>query len=140
MQGQVEVLAFPKTYARCQNMLEVDRAALIKGRLEIDEDRFRVIAENICPLDELLQRKADAVEVLLDATDLDDQLVEQLMGAVVAHRGEAQLFLHVARPGVYRLVALAGSSLRVTPSSRLTQDIEAVIGPDRVRYRERAEA
>jgi DNA polymerase-3 subunit alpha len=140
LDGSIEVLVFPQAYETCQALLEEGRPSLVSGRFEVDEDRRRVIAEAVCPLDELRERKADAVEVRLDADDLDDELVERLRGAVEANRGEARLFLQVARPGAYRLVALAESSYRVSPSPRLSQDLESVVGPNRVRYRTRSTA
>ena len=115
----------------------MDKATLISGRLENEDDRMRLIAYEICPLEELLERNAEAVEVRVEAGALDDALVERLMGAISANRGEAQLFFQIERPGAYRMVMQAGSACRVTPSRRFTREIEAVVGPDRVRYRPR---
>jgi DNA polymerase-3 subunit alpha len=138
LHGQVEVLVFPKAYGSCQARLEADRATLVDGRVEVDEDRIRIVAEDLCPLDELLERSAEAVEVRLDAPDLDEELVSRLMGTVRAHRGEARLYFEIARAGAYRLVALAGASCGVQPSRRFTDEVESVVGPNRVRYRPRA--
>ncbi len=135
--GQLEVLVFPKTYSASERMLEDDRATLISGRLEIEEERVRLVAEEICPLDEILERLTDAVEVCLDAEGLDDGLVDRLEGAIASNRGEASLYFEVARPGAYRLVMQAGPGSRVTPSRRLTRELEALVGPQRVRYRPR---
>ena len=138
LEGHVDVLVFPKTYVAYEQQLEGDRATLVSGRVESDEDSLRIIAEEVCPLDELLERHADAVEVRIDAGALDDELLEGLMGAITANRGDAQVFFEVAEPGAFRLTMRAGSSCRVTPSRRFTRDVEAVVGPDRVRYRPRA--
>ena len=51
LEGQIDVLVFPKTYATCQEMLADERAAMVFGRLEADEDRVRVIADEVCPLE-----------------------------------------------------------------------------------------
>ncbi len=135
LDGQIDVLLFPKSYEGCQSALEDDRPLLIHGRLEVDEERRRIIAETVHPLDELQERRADAVQVRLDADLLDDALVERLYSTIESHRGEARLFLEVTRPGLYRLVALAQSSHRVRPSERLSRELESLVGPDRVRYR-----
>ena len=135
--GSVEVLVFPRTYAVFEAQLEADRATLIHGRLDIDEDRVRVIADDVCPLDKLLERQAESVQVRLEASNLDDDLLQRLKQVVDANRGEAQLYFEVARPGTYRLVVRAGSSCQVTPSRSLTAALEAVVGPERVRYRPR---
>jgi hypothetical protein len=91
----------------------------------------------VTPLEALREARADAVQVRLEAADLDADLVERLRSAVAAHHGDVQLFLEVARLGCYRLVAKAEPALRVTPSRALTRDLEAVVGSGRVRYRPR---
>ncbi|HXV75384.1 MAG TPA: DNA polymerase III subunit alpha [Candidatus Polarisedimenticolaceae bacterium] len=135
LEGQVEVLVFPKCYKTHEHDLDPERPALIAGRLEIDEDRLRVIADSVCPLDELRERNVNAVHLSLDAGQLDEELVERIMHAVESHRGKAQLYFEVARPGAYRLVALAESSLRVAPSGAFAREIESIVGPNKVRYR-----
>jgi len=67
--------------------------------------------------------------------DLDEALVDRLLRTVEAHRGDARLYLEVARPGVYRLVALAETGIGVTASKSFTRELESVLGPDRVRLR-----
>ena len=133
--GQIEVLVFPKAYESCQNMLEDDRATLITGKYDVNEERRRIMADTVCPLDELRERSADAVQLRLDAGDLDDDLLDRLREALEHHVGDTKLFLEVAHPGVFRLVALAESRYRVHPSAALTKELESVLGPDRVFYR-----
>jgi DNA polymerase-3 subunit alpha len=137
-EGMVEVLVFPKTYETCSKHLENDRAVLVAGRLEVDEDRIRIAADAVTPLEALREMRTEAVQVRLEAAELDDELVARLRRAVAAHLGEAQLYLEVARMGSFRLVARAEAALRVAPSGGLTRDLEAVLGPGRIRYRAHA--
>jgi DNA polymerase-3 subunit alpha len=139
LSGLVDVLVFPKAYESCQALLVDDGATLVNGRLEVDEDQVRIFAEAVCPLDELRERRAEAVQLSLDAADLDDELIHGLQAAIEANRGDAHLFFEVAAPGRYRLLARAQSSYRVTPSLRFSREVEALLGPNRVRYRPRAE-
>jgi DNA polymerase-3 subunit alpha len=137
LEGQAEVLVFPKCYATHESALEQDHAAMITGRVEIDEDRIRVIADSICPMERLDEQQVEEVHVKLDAIDLDEQLVEKLLRTVESHRGNARLYFEVARPGVYRLVAMAESAMRVAASKGLTRELESLVGPQRVHFRSR---
>jgi DNA polymerase-3 subunit alpha len=139
LEGQIEVLAFPKAFEQFQALLENDRAVLITGRVASDEGRVRLTADEAVSLDDLREKKAEAVQVRLDAGDLDEDLVARLRRAVEAHRGEVSLYLEVVRPGDFRLVARAESSLRVNPSRQLSAALESAVGPGRVRYRARAQ-
>ena len=137
LEGQLEVLIFPKTYAAHEADLVQDQAAMLTGRVEVEEDRVRLIVAGVCPIEQLHERQVEAVHVKLDAIDLDEKLVEALMKAAEAHRGNARLYFEVARPGVYSLVALAESALRVKASKGLTRDLETLLGPQRVHFRAR---
>ena len=138
MDGQVELLVFPKAFRALQEMLENDRALLAEGRLDVDGDRVRIRVDDLCPLEAMKERKADSVQVRLEAAELDDEVVGRLRQAFEAHRGDAQVYLEVVRPGGYRMLARADAGLRVQPSELLTSTLEGVLGPGRVRYRARA--
>ena len=138
MQGQIEVLVFPKSYERCEKELQPDVAAMVFGRFESEEDRLRIIAEDVCPLDRLRERKVDAIQVRVDAAMLDDTVVDGMVAACEAHRGDVQIYFEVARPGNYRMIALAESALRVRPTREFTQHLERIIGPNRIRFRAKA--
>lgn len=138
MDGLVEVLVFPKAYEAFQRILENDVPVIVTGRLEVlDEDRIRLVADEIVKLDELRERKAASVHLRLEADDLGRELIAALRKAVSAHRGDVPLFLEVVRPGVFSLVARAEPSLRVAPSRALADALEALAGPGSVRYRVR---
>ena len=137
LEGQIEVLAFPKAFEQFQALLENDRAVLITGRVASDEGRVRLNADEIVSLDNLRERKAEAVQVRLDAGDVDDDLVAKLRRAVEAHRGEVSMYLEIVRPGDFRVVARVEPTLSVSPSRQLLAALEGVVGPGRVRYRAR---
>jgi len=138
LEGQIEVLAFPKAFEQYQRLLENDRAVLITGKVSAEDGRFRINADEVVSLDELREKKADAVSVQLDAGEVDDELVGKLRRAVEAHRGEVSLYIEIVRPGDFRVVARAEPTLRVSPGRSLSAALEGVLGPGRVRYRARA--
>jgi DNA polymerase-3 subunit alpha len=138
LEGQIEVLAFPKAFEQHQAVLQNDRAVLVTGRVESEDGRVRLTADEILSLDDLRERKAEAVQVRLDAADVDDDLAGRLRAAVEGHRGEVALYLEIVREGDFRLVARAEPTLRVSPSPALSAALERVVGPGRVRYRARA--
>jgi DNA polymerase-3 subunit alpha len=138
LEGLTEVMIFPKTYDACQAMLQNDRAVLVAGRLDVDEERVRITADDISPLEDLRERRAESVLLRLSAAEVDDDLVARLRIAVSAHRGDIPLYLEVVRPGSFRLVARAEPTLRVAPSRSLQDALEAVAGPEAVRYRARS--
>lgn len=137
LDGLVEVMLFPKGYEAFQHALASDRAVLVTGRVDHEEERARLRADAIHPLEGLLERSADAVQVRLETAELEDDLLARLRGALEAHRGDKHVYLEVVEAGNWRLLARAETGLRVSPSDQLTRDIESVVGAGRVRYRTR---
>jgi DNA polymerase-3 subunit alpha len=135
LEGRVDVLVFPKAYELCSSRLENDLAVMVKGKLNIDEERVRVFADDVGPLDELRRHRVGAVQVRLDAGTLDEDLIDRLRLTLDDHRGEVDVLLEIARPGSYRIVARAEAAMRVAPSDRFDAAIESLIGPDRLVYR-----
>ncbi len=110
---------------------------MITGRVDADDGRVRLNADEIVSLDDLREKKAEAVQIRLEAAEVDDDLILRLRRAVEAHRGEVALYLEIVRPGDFRVVARAEHTLRVSPSRQLSAALESVVGPGRVRYRAR---
>ncbi len=136
VEGRVETVIFPKTYRTCNELLENDKPFLVTGRLAAEEDsRIKILADDICPLADLRDKKAGAVQVSLDTASLDREQVERLRKACSSFKGDAQLFLEVARPGRYRLVAKAENAMNVRPCQEFTDAVDRILGPGKVRYR-----
>jgi len=138
MDGRVETLVFPKCYATCEEQLGADHSVMIAGRIDIDEDRIRLIADKLFLMDKLREDHVEAVKVQLDAEQLDAEQIARLRGAVDTHRGKVQLFFEIARPGAYRMVAQIDPALAVNPSPGFTEAMESILGPNRLRYQARA--
>jgi DNA polymerase-3 subunit alpha len=138
LEGHVEVLVFPKCYELHQSELEQDRPTMIVGRLESDDDRMRIIADSIQPLENLRERQVEAVQISLNAADLDEELVHRILETMRAHRGSAAVYLEVARTGSYSMLARAEATIGVRASREFTRALEAVVGPSSVRYKTKA--
>ena len=135
LDGLVDVLVFPKAFDLYQSALENDRTILVLGRAEADEGRVRVVADEVVPLEMLRERRAEAVQLRIEAEELDDETLESLRRALERHRGELTVYLEVVRPGAYQMLARAETAVRVAPSEALAASVEKVLGPGRLRYR-----
>jgi DNA polymerase III subunit alpha len=137
LEGVVEVLVFPKAFDSFQALLANDRAVLVSGRVESEEGRVRLTADEVAALEDLRERKAEGVEVRLQAEEIDDDLIGRLRAALAAHRGDTAVYLEIVRPGAYSALVRVEPGWGVAPSPGLSEALEAVVGPGRVRYRTR---
>jgi len=138
LDSHIEVLIFPKCYEVSQAELEQDRPCMIIGHLESDDDRVRVIADSIQPLENLRERQVEQVQIKINAADLNDDLVYRILETLQAHRGSAKVLLEVTRSGNYSLLLRAESTIGVKASKELTRALATLIGPNSVLYKTKA--
>ncbi|HUD71068.1 MAG TPA: DNA polymerase III subunit alpha [Dongiaceae bacterium] len=134
LEGSVEVIVFPDTYARTRSLLEEDAALLVSGAVEIDEDRRRIIADGVMPLAQAEEKKAREV-VLTVPEGIDARAAGRVRDLLADRPGPCPVYLEVVRPSAYRATLKAAGALKVSPSRDLTLALEEVLGKGTVRYR-----
>jgi DNA polymerase-3 subunit alpha len=134
LEGTVEVIVFPETYARHRSLVEEDAPLLVTGTIEIDDDRRRLIAESLLDLKEAEERRAR--EVLLRVPEgLDAGSAERVRDLLRERPGPCPVFIEVTRPASYRATLRAAGALKVSPSRDLTLALEGLLGKGTVRFR-----
>ena len=132
--ARIDVLVFPRCYEEYQAALEDSQAVMITGRYDIDDDRIRIIADDICPLDTLRDRQVESIQLSLDATTLDSEAVERLSTIFRDNSGAVPVLFEIVRPETYTLLLRAEPGMGVKPSGRLKDELASLVGPGRVRY------
>jgi DNA polymerase-3 subunit alpha len=135
LEGSVEVIVFPEAFARQRSLLEEDAALLVTGTVEVDEDRRRVIAETLLPLQQAEEKKAREVVLSLPDEGLEPGVAERLRTLLSDRPGPCPVFLEVTRPEGFRATLKAAGALKVSPSRDLTLALEDVLGKGSVRFR-----
>jgi DNA polymerase-3 subunit alpha len=132
MDGSIETLVFPKTYADVAAKLADDVVVLVKGRAEAQEDaKAKLLVSELRTLDEARSVMARDVTVLIPVAWWDRSKAERLREILDAHPGDCAVTLELARPGF--TVTLAAGAYRVKPDAGLRKDVEALVGPDALR-------
>jgi len=57
LEGTVEIIAFPKVYEKCKEMIKKDEIVITEGRLDVAEGKTKIIAEKISLLEKYLKNK-----------------------------------------------------------------------------------
>jgi len=134
LEGSVEVIVFPETYARHRSLVEEDAPLLVSGTIEIDDDRRRLIAESLLDLRQAEEKKAR--EVFLRVPEgLDRGAAEQVRDLLRERPGPCPVYIEVTRTAAYRATLKAAGALKVSPSRDLTLALEGLLGKGTVRFR-----
>ena len=135
--GNVEVVVFPEAYQRANGLIDTGTLVLVRGKLERDDETVRIIASEIAPLDSVRERIAREVAIHLKRP-ADRDTLETLGEIFSKHRGDRRISFEVETgegPNRIRVKVDVSSQIRVTPSSKLIDDIEKVVGAGAVELR-----
>jgi DNA polymerase-3 subunit alpha len=127
LDGSIEVMFFPATYAQVALNVAEDAIVAIKGRTDARDDTIKLIASDLVVLDTSEARRGP-VELRIEATRCTPPLVGRLKDVLRTHPGSTEVHLHLQStnsPGVVL-------DCRVTPSPALMGDLKALLGPNAV--------
>jgi DNA polymerase-3 subunit alpha len=129
LSGQVEVIVFPQQYERFRPLLKRDCLLFVRGRLESRGARQGIIAEEVIPFEELDERSE--LHLLLESDSVNEAKLASLREVLIKHPGPSRVYLHVV-DGEARETIAAGSDFRVRLSRSLVEELERLLGQERV--------
>ena len=120
--GSVEVVVFPRPYQQYKDSIKVDGVVLVKGAVRTSGEEVRLAAEEVLPLENLLDS-----ELHLKLESAGTPLLDQVQLILKSFRGNSPVYLHfdrekkvlevgenyyvdLAGPAVSRLCEILGSS------------------------------
>jgi DNA polymerase III subunit alpha len=127
LEGSIEVMFFPQTYAQVALTIAEDAIVAIKGRTDAREDAVKLIASDITPLD-TTEGPRGPVVVKMAPAKCTPPLVDRLRDVLATHPGTTEVHLHLVN-GERRHLLRLGDGYRVTPSAALMGDLKALLGP-----------
>jgi DNA polymerase-3 subunit alpha len=138
--GSLEVVVFGDTLAGFGKKLERGAVILVAGRVARDEDRVRLVADDMVPLDEAAVGLATSARLHLHAQGLSRERLERLEKVIRAHPGRCGLFLHLHLGQQTEVVQKLPETSAVRPDGAFREDLRKELGELRleIRYGEEA--
>jgi DNA polymerase-3 subunit alpha len=127
-EGVVEVIAWPDTYRRHEEVVQGGAPVVVAGALELSEERCQVIAEEIMPLARAHAEAIRQVHVRVPLAGLQRDALATLREIFAAHPGPCDAFLHLMRADDAETVLALPSTLRVAASDQIVNAVERVLG------------
>ncbi|WP_375485264.1 DNA polymerase III subunit alpha [uncultured Jatrophihabitans sp.] len=123
LEGSIEVMFFPATYAQVALNVTEDAIVSVKGRTDAREDTVKLIASDLTILD-TTQGPGGPVRLRIEANRCTPPLVSRLKDVLVGHPGMTEVHLALVSSNSPQLVL----EHRVTPSAALMGDLKALLG------------
>ncbi len=137
LQGDCEVVMFPRVLNEYGRMLEVDKILFVKGRVDCRREVPNIICEELITIDEVFDKLAAKVWVYLAAEDVTAEKVLRIRSICTTHKGKSPVGVSVKTTAGFRVWAIADKKLCVRPDVNLRRDLEAVVGAGNVQFKSR---
>ena len=134
LEGVVEVLVFPSSYKNVSKYVQPNLAVFVEGRLNLREDRPKIIVEDIVPIDEVRPRFTKKLTVNIVSIGLENNILEDVKKIFQRHKGNIPVYLSVStkKNGSYNIVV--DKDLFVSPTNDLVAELEELIGRDHIKF------
>ncbi len=132
-EGQLEVIAFPKTFEKVRHVLVSDEPILCSGAVKnegsTEAPEWKMLLENAAPLSELRQSKTSRVEIHLNADQLTHDQIDELKTLLSsATRGNCQAILRLKISTRSETVITLGDAWALSPTEDLLTRLERMFG------------
>ena len=127
LEGAIEVLFFPATYAECATLIAEDAIVIVKGRLDRRDESPKLVAREVSAPD-LSPGPSSPFVVSLPVQRCVGPVVDRLHEVLRSYPGLAEVHLRLCN-GRQTTVVRLDDKLRVRPSPGLLADLKQLLGP-----------
>src|SRR4029077_9652414 len=93
MTGVQELLAFPESFARLEQILKAGAPLLLKARVQVEEAGTRLSLQEAARLGELAERPVSSLRIRVKLDELNDELLDRLEEVLASYRGSSPVSL-----------------------------------------------
>ena len=127
LDGAVEVLVFPRAFAKISSYIQANTIVHIRGVLDLKEETPKIIAEDLFPFEEIYKL---ITAININLSKIRENIFESLKTLLEAHRGQVPVYLRLDTPAKSRVQLIVGEGLYVKPSEQLIHDLDELLGPE----------
>jgi DNA polymerase-3 subunit alpha len=128
LHGAVEVIVFARVYAAASDLLTEDRAVLVQGQVQRDEQSVKLLAETITALEAAEENWTASVHLNLEISRTDRPLLLQLREVLRRYPGSCKAYLHLMGPMRTDAVIELAEGFQVKAGPGLRRDVGELLG------------
>jgi DNA polymerase-3 subunit alpha len=132
LDGSVEVLVFPDSYAKYAGSLKTDTAIFVCGMANLREDKPKIVADQVIPLDDVPKKFTKAVHIRVPAGTTEESILTRVQQVLDAHKGSVPVLFCFIYPDGKLVFLEAHEHFSVSPTQQFVRDVEAILGEDSV--------
>jgi DNA polymerase III subunit alpha len=145
LDGAVEVLVFPRAFAKISSYIHPNTIVHIRGILDLKEETPKIICDDLFPFEDIYKL---ITSMNINLSGVRENIFESLKALLSEHRGNIPVYLRLdtnlsGRPTVAvaaarpvplksRVQLIVGEGLYVSPSEKLISQLDELLGEERL--------
>jgi len=136
LDGVIEALVFPRAFSKVSRYILPNTIVLIRGTLNLTEDTPKIIVEDLFPFEEIYKL---ITAMSINLSGIKENIFESLKSLLSEHKGNTPIYLRLdtclsgrQAPAKSRVQMVVGENLYVSPSEKLIQELDEMLGEDRL--------
>ena len=130
LEGTFSMLLFNDNYDKFRELLVPQKALLVVGEVNNDEDKPKLFPSEILPLEDAPRKFTKQVHLRLYPAHVDAAKLEAMRALVEAHRGKCPLFLCFRYPDAPPLFIETHERYAVAPSVAFQRAVDELLGEE----------
>ena len=126
MKGFVEVILFPEVFKAASPYLRGGDPILVRGTLDLSEDRTKIKGTEVLPLSEPPSPSMDVLHLKIPLSSLTKSGLADLKEIIAAHKGLYKVFLHFIDGEQRETIVALSDHYRVDPSQSFQDRIKTL--------------
>jgi DNA polymerase-3 subunit alpha len=129
LEGSVQLLVM-NDHEKFRPLLEMNKAILVIGEVNIGDDKPKIFPQEIMPLEDAPKKFTKQVHLRLHTAHLKPEQLNAVTELVAAHPGKCPLLLCFMQPGGGTVFMDTNERFAVTPSLKLQHEADARFGEE----------
>ncbi len=132
--GSVSVAVFASLYEKVQGWVREELPVLAVATVRESGGALELTVQELSPLEGIRERRARELAIRVNLAFADENVLARLQERLRSHPGTTPVSIRLIRPGEFEATLKAADSMRIAPSARLTNEIQALAGEGSVEY------
>ncbi|HMJ90845.1 MAG TPA: DNA polymerase III subunit alpha [Candidatus Acidoferrum sp.] len=131
LEGSFTMLCMNENYDKYRLLLEANKALLVVGEVNNDEERPKIFPVELMPLEDAPKKYTKQVHLHVSAVHLTEEKLREIFTLVQQHPGKCPLFLRIRHPKDNALIYIeAHDKYFVSPSRDLQRAMDELLGEE----------
>jgi len=135
LQGACEVVMFPKTLAKWDEHLAVDKILFVCGKVDCKRELPNILCDELVDIEDAGNKLAAKVWIQMAAQEVTEERVSSIRSICAQYAGKSPVCVSIAMGKGIRVTAVADKKLSVRADVDFRKRLEAVVGPGKVQLR-----